>query len=512
MSGLAKAYIDGDAFVRGLFEQPPEPRVNGAPTEWNRWIAEACRDYSGELGVTRELPKGPAVITGQQTGLLGGPLYTVLKAITTIELAERLSRESGQPCTPVFWLAGDDHDFEEVSSVTLLTKTNEPLTLSWQPQADITNRAMHRVPLDDGLDALIEQVAQVTRGSEWRESVLDFLKESRGRYDNLCDWTGAILARLFQDTPLVFFAPHLEPARYHAIPVLAREIEEPLASTRLLIEAGEALAAQGYEIPLQKQPDQCQFFYSFDGVRYPVRFRDGHFHIANGESYTPSQLRRKLDDEVGNFSAGAALRPIVQQALFPTAAYVAGPGEIAYWAQLKPLFQFHALPMPAVVPRMQAVVMSQKDRQVLDDLGWPYAHLHEPLQDLVEEALRGQASNPAVRELRRQQSQVTSALDEAVAAMEGADARSREMMRRVAEKTAHGLERIERSMLHADKASLEAMRTRVARLQNRLAPHRKPQERVYGAASWLFEHGWELVPRLAAQLDLDARGVQEIVL
>jgi len=512
VSGIAQAYIEGDAFVRGLFEQPPVPLVNGAPTEWNRWIAEACREYAVELGVTRELPKGPVVITGQQTGLLGGPLYSILKAITTVQLTERLSRDSGQPCTPVFWLAGDDHDFEEVSSVTLLTKTDKPLTLTWEPQADITNRSMFRVPLDDSLDAIIEQAAHATRGSEWREPVMDFLKESRGRHDNLCDWTGAILARMFRDTPLVFFAPHLEPARYHAIPIIAREIEEPLASTRLLMESGEALAAKGYEIPLQKQADQCQFFYSVDGVRHAVRYRDGRFHLSNGESYTQDQLRRLLDDETGSFSAGAALRPIVQQQLFPTAAaYVAGPGEIAYWAQLKPLFQFHGLPMPSVFPRARAVVMSQKDRQNIDAFGWTPEDLLGPQADLLEHALTASAQSPSIPLLIEHRTRVTDALLVAIQDLED-EAVAREMLQRLALRTTQGFDRIERAMLHADQQQVEAIRERVARLQNRLAPHRKPQERVYGGVSWLFEHGWEFVPRLSKELKLDADGVQEIIL
>lgn len=511
MTPFADAYVAGDAFARGCFAAPMDPTLPIEESEWAGSVLKATTAYSQSLGGTAQPFPGPVVVTGQQTGILGGPLYTVLKAITAVQLAQQLTAAWGKPVTPVFWLAGDDHDFDEVSSVTVCTQRNKPETLRWVPRSDVAGHPMYRVQLDETLDALIDEAATVTRGSEWREPVRAFLRESRADSNTLCQWTGTILARLFAGTPLLFFAPHLHEARVAAAGILAQDIEEPGASTALLIEAGERLAAHGYPIPMPRTPDQCSFFVEVDGRRLAVRFRDGMYERTDGARRSPAELRADLEANPGAFSPGAALRPVVQQALFPVAAYVAGPGEIAYWAQLRPLFQRFALPMPSVFPRARAVLLSEADRRDLARLGWQPDDLMQPQEELIATALAATSDSATLPLLRGYQKRASALFDEALSEMID-DPVAQDMLTRLSVRTERGFARAERTVLYADAAQVAAVRERVARLQHRLAPHRRPQERVYGSVSWLFDHGWEFIPRLMRQMTPAAGPVQEIAL
>ncbi|MBN2308569.1 MAG: bacillithiol biosynthesis cysteine-adding enzyme BshC, partial [Candidatus Hydrogenedentes bacterium] len=328
--------------LASLFESPPEARP------WDAALVSALRAEQERLGSDAAFAGDEAVVvTGQQPGLFTGPLYTVYKAVTAVRLARAVQSRTGAPCVPVFWIGGEDHDFEEVRTAHFLTKSGKPLSLTCTPSTPVEGLPIYRVPVEPSLHDTVERAAAECPGSEFRGEIASFLHDSLDAAESLADWTARLIARLFKGTGLIVFSPQLPAAREAAAPVLAREIAEPLAATRLLTEAGTRLEALGFPVQVAKAAHECCFFVEADGRRRKVVFDDGRYLLPeDGAAYTPAELLELLENAPARFSPNVALRCVVQQRLFPTAAYVAGPGELAYWAQLRPLFEHFAPALP----------------------------------------------------------------------------------------------------------------------------------------------------------------------
>lgn len=519
MADFAAAYLAGSPTLRPFFAHAPGDfaAAAGALGPWNEDMRSAMLDEQARLGLARKIPaESLAIVTGQQPGLLTGPLYTVYKAITAIQLAERESAKLGRPVVPVFWVAADDHDFEEVREAHLLSQDHADCALRYEPGADIAGLPMHRVPLEGSLHGLVDVAAREAPGAEFREEVRAFLHESLDQSTSFSGWFARILARLFRDTPLLIFSTDLPASRVVAAPVFAREIQTPLASTRLLNDAGKQLAAHGFPPQVVKADDECAFFVEVAQRRRKVLYRDGHFVLPEeSRQFTREEMLAWLRARPADFSANVALRPVVQQTLFPTLAYVGGPGELAYWAQFRGIFEHFGQPMPVVCARAGAVLTTIKLNKLLAKYGLGVADLAVPREELLLRALAASVKSPARDAFRAQR----PALDAAIAtfrakmlAVKKLDKTLATQVETAAENLAGTLDRLEKSLLRADESQTETVRKQVERVTTALMPERKPQERHYSVFSFLFEHGWELIPRLSAALDAGVHTMQEIEL
>lgn len=516
MSDFAARYLSGDAALRDFFAHGPDdwPAAAAKLPAWNEALRAGLLRAQAELGLTREIPAGSlAIVTGQQPGLLTGPLYTVYKAITAIQLAERASAALGRPVVPIFWVAADDHDFEEVRTAHVLTQDHADLALRYEPTADVSGRAMFRVPLEPSLHALIDQAADAAPGSEFAAEIRAFLHESLDASTSFSGWFARLLARLFRDTPLLIFTTDLPEARRVAAPLFAHEIRHPLETTRRVNAAGSALSALGFPPQVVKAEDECAFFLEVDQHRRKVLRRDGLFHLPEeGLSLDAAALLDRLAAAPELFSANVALRPVVQQVLFPTLAYIGGPGELAYWAQFKGVFEHHGQPMPIVRARAQAVLTTIKLNKLLTRFGFTPAELTAPREALHERALAAAVKSPALDAFRREQPRAAEAVNALLHATAAADKRAKPAADAAEAHLSQAIAHLERALLRMDKAQTETVQKQVDRLATALAPQRLPQERVYSIFSFLFEHGWDLVPRLCAALDSERPGLQEIEL
>lgn len=515
MRNLISEYNAESSDLMPFYAQPARSifTLKPAAGPWPTALVREINEYQTTLGVTTAIAGNESVIvTGQQPGLFTGPLYTIYKAITAIRLAERVQATTQTPCVPVFWIGSDDHDFEEARSAHFLTKSHEPLTLRYEPRANVDGLPMCRVPLEDSLREFVDRVAESTPGSEFRQEIANALHETLSAAQSLSDWSARILARLFQRTNLVFFSPHLPVSRTLAASVIEKEIAEPLTSTRLLNEAGDRLEALGFPRQITKANTECGFFLEVEGRRRKVLFEGSRYRVPDNElDFSIDDMLRVAKATPERLSPNVALRCLVQQRLFSAAAYVGGPGEVAYWAQLKPLFDHFDLPMPVVFPRAQCVLTTPKLAKLANRLGFTLADLDAPQEALVDRALRAAAKNPALDIVRQHRQRIDSSMSALTTdlARFGPAATMAEALH---QKTMSEIDRIESTLLRADTAQADAIRKQVERLSNALLPWRKPQERVYTVFSFMFEHGWELIPRLLRTLDIESFAMNEVEL
>ncbi len=516
MRDLLADYIAEAPDLMPFYARPARTLLTSLPktARWDPALVEAVAAYNERLG-GRAVFSGDeaAVVTGQQAGLLTGPLYTIYKAATAVLLSRKLQARSGRLCAPVFWVASEDHDFDEVRTAHVLTKTHELLSLRYEPSLAVEGLPASHVPAEASLHALIDSAAAQTPGSEYRNEVAAFLHESLDASASLAEWTARIMARLFLDTPLIVFAPDLPEARVLAQPIIERAIREPLLTSRLVNETGERLENLGYPRAVVKGDDECAFFLDMDGRRGKVTFDGNLFRMPDMDRvFTPDEMLSIAASEPGRFSANVALRCLVQQRLFPVVAYVAGPGELAYWGQFKPLFDAFGLEMPVIYPRARCLLSTVKLNQLQAKLGIERNDLAQAPDAIADTVLRRMADEGTETIVAQHRGAIADAWQRFAEDLTPQSKTAAAMAAKAAERAAQEIERIERALLEGDGARATAVRGQVARLCTAFFPIRRPQERVLNVFSFLFEHGWNLIPRLLKEIDIESFAVKEIEL
>ena len=347
-----------------------------------------------------------------------------------------------------------------------------------------------------------------------RVGVTAFLHDSLAEAGSVSRWFSLIMARLFHHTELRIFEPSLEAARIASIPVLRKEIENPLHTTRLLIEEGNKLVSLGFRAPIQRDKNVCNFFLEVEGRRRNVFFQQGKYVVRGaGLTCTVEEMITLLEDAPDRFSPNVALRPVVQQSLFSPAAYVGGPGELDYWAQLKPLFSFFEQPMPIVYPRLRAVVSTLKLNRLLDAYKISIDNLAEP-SDLLTCMLRMEQDTACSGIFTIERIRIEEAMEGLLSKLTSPS--SPEAIKKAAatyrRHIQFRMEKLERAILYADKERRTTVESRLQRLSNAFYPFSLPQERVFSVFSFLFRHGWPLIDHMIAALDFSNSEIQELEL
>jgi len=301
-----------------------------------------------------------AVVTGQQVGLFGGPLLTLLKAATAIRKAQDATKATGREHVPVFWLASEDHDLAEVDQVALLSKTGvETLRLGLKAAATLPVGSMVLGDRgDEGHDRLLAEVERLSELLAWAP-VSELVRE--------CYATGATFAGAFGRLISKIFAAHglvvMDAAsrEFHALgaDVLRAAIERADVLEAALLARSEELISAGYHAQVLVVPGHSLLFLvdAENGARLPLRRNDQGEWKAGSQTYSTTELLAILASEPERLSPNALLRPVFQDCILPTAAYVGGPAEVAYFAQSQVLYEAILGRVTPVLPRLSATLV-----------------------------------------------------------------------------------------------------------------------------------------------------------
>ncbi|MCY1020200.1 bacillithiol biosynthesis cysteine-adding enzyme BshC [Pyxidicoccus sp. MSG2] len=456
-------------------------------------------------------PGTVAVVTGQQMGLFLGPLFTLYKAAAAITAARALSKETGRPCVPVFWLQTEDHDLPEVDHCFIPRPTGGPLRVA----LDVPDAAASRVPiahrhLGPGVTAALATLRAELGEEPHAHEHLALLERAYRPEATLAEAFTEVLSHVFAEEGLVFLDPRDARLAPLAAPVHRRAILEAEAISTALAARVRALTDAGFSEQVHIRPGSPLGFFSPDGVDGPRYRLDpagpdtwslvGH---PEGHTVTTAELLGWLEREPLRFTTSALLRPLLQDTWLPTAAYVGGPGEVAYFAQLAPLYAHAGLPMPLIVPRARFRVLDDRTRRWLGKLGLQPDEVGTPREELLTrlaardatqplespEALEARLFGAFAAELDRLNDSML-ALD---ATLQDALQRTRGTVR-VAVSRLTG--RYARALARRDGVAAE----RVDRLRTYLTPNGEPQERVLAMPSFACRIG----TRALTQQVLDA--------
>ena len=457
-----------DPFAAGAYARIGTPRppdaVRAAAAEvigtTNRsWGADPAALASAERLADRE---ALAVVTGQQPGLFGGPLYSLIKAMSTVAAARELEAQTGEPAVPVFWIEGDDHDFEEIRNAWLLDRSGAPHPLRYEPEDEHVGLPAHRRVLDDSMLDLHGRLPDILPETEYTEGLLLAARDAYAPGRSLPEAFGRLLLHLTRGSGLVVMDPTRPELKRLAFPVYEAAVRHEAAGRRRIkartreIEAmgfqGQA-AAEGYGV----------FCTGATGVRERVR--------TDSAGDPPDGV---LDGCVERLSAAVLLRPLVQDFLLPTAIYVGGPSEIAYHAQMGDLYGLHRIPRPLVIPRHQVAILTKSQLRVLDQDGIGF----DELSAGDEAALNRRAADPAAQAAFAEANEVVDSSLGAVERAAGAvDQSLTAAVRRARGKVHAILADLETKSVRAAKRRDEERRQRFLRARHALFPGGAPQER-----------------------------------
>ena len=328
-------------------------------------------------------PNTFVVIGGQQPGLLTGPLFTLYKAISIIKLADALRRQFPADFVPLFWNASEDHDWAEVNHINIIDDTGALQRLEYPLDTRLKGWSVGQIPLGREALAVLERFAALLGGRGFADEVGTLLLETAEVSATFGEWFSRLTLALFRDYGLVIVDPGLAELKRLAMPLFEQAIDAPLLPSQLANEMGDALEARGHRRQLHKDPGLCSFFLRENGRREPVRYGKGGFRVG-AQTYSQAELKALLRESPERFSPNAVLRPVMSEFLFPTAAFVGGPGELSYFAQTRRLHEHFEVPMPVPYLRLGCTLIEPPIARVLAKYGLAPTAVRDPDQALSD--------------------------------------------------------------------------------------------------------------------------------
>jgi len=503
-----------------------EPFFSGDPTQEAAW-AEAIRntqahprlraDIASILKGQQERRGAPpaaveaaakladartvTIVTGQQAGLFGGPLFTLLKALTALKLAEKVTREQGVPAVAIFWIDAEDHDWDEVRSCSVFDSSlaARSITLPARPAGD--HAPVATVRLDRHITSALDELEQVLPPTEFRSAIVADLRAAYAEGRGMADAFGRWMDRVLGDRGLVVFDASDAASKPLVSPIFISELSAPGETARLAAAAGARLVSRGYHSQVHTHEDGLALFH-LEGGRRAIRQQGGHF-VVGDHTFAPATLVQEAADRPTSFSPNVLLRPIVQDTLFPTVCYVAGPNELAYLGQLRGVYDRFGIPMPLMYPRTSATLLDSAAMRFLAKYGLPL----EALQPQDESALNQLLESQIPPEIDASFTEAAKAIDHSMQSIidtiTALDPTLEGATRSTLGRMQHDLQTLHGKMIQAAKRRDETLRRQYIRTRALAFPDGHAQERTIGFVSFLNQYGPALVDRLDQELPLD---------
>jgi bacillithiol biosynthesis cysteine-adding enzyme BshC len=442
-----------------------------------------------------------AVTTGQQAGLFTGPLYTVLKGLSAAALSEALAAARRAPVVPVFWVAGDDHDFSEINhcDVAAADGRTRRIVLRERDSADVM-RPAYRERVGEEVRASLEAVESALPASEFRGQTLEWLRRAYLPERSLAEACAAALAELLAPYGVVICRGWHGALKAAAAPLILEAARQAAALDGALAREARRLAALGLEAPVEVGQQLALVLVEGRAGRDRLRLLDDGRLVTRrgGEDFTLQDLERLAASEPERLSANVLLRPAVEAHLLPTVCYVGGPAELDYLRQAAPVFSGSGAPRPARAPRLSGFLVEAKTDRTLERLGLLPQDLARSEGELASRVLTEELPQGAVRALE----ELRRAIGEGYASLSAEAVRVEKTLEKPVESARNqallGTREIEKRLVAALKRHQETLIAQLARAREHLYPEGRPQERVLTAASFLARHGRSVLDVLYA--------------
>lgn len=344
-------------------------------------LAEHLVAYNKRFGCTSETvtninklvdPSSVCVVAGQQAGILTGPLYTIHKIITVLKLAKEQEKKLNVPVVPIFWMAGEDHDFAEINH--LYSIDSGKLTKRKINQQNDGQAAISNLEIDKGeVTTFIRELLRDCKESAFTKDLIKNINDALETSIYYSDFFSFIIHQLFKKTGIVLLDSHDKQLRQLEKPFFNELINKNDSLNAKFLETANQLYENGYGEPIERGDNNAHLFFHFQGKRLLLERNRDHLFSDKRSLFvfTKEELLQLVAKEPENLSNNVVTRPLMQEYLLPVLAFVGGPGEIAYWATLKEVFHLFSFKVPPIVPRLSMTLIEPRIKKYLEEFQLP---------------------------------------------------------------------------------------------------------------------------------------------
>ncbi len=431
-------------------------------------------------------PNTFTITTGHQLNLFTGPLYFLYKIVSVINLCKSLKKAYPEAeFVPVYWMATEDHDFEEINYFNL-----NGTKIQWQTQSTGPVGRLSTA----GLETVYDTFARLIGNSQNAAYLKDLFQKAYLEHSNLAEATRFLANELFKNEGLVIIDGDSAALKNLFIPYVKEEL---LHQTSYKKVSQTKAALTDYKI--QVNPREINLFYIEDQLRERLVFENGKYAINNtSRTFTEAEILSELEQHPEKFSPNVILRPLYQEVILPNLAYIGGGGELAYWLELKANFEAHKLPFPILVLRNSVLLATQKQAEKADHLNLTWKDLFMPQQELI--TTKTKSFSQFEIDFSAQKNHLKQQFESLYQVAEKTDRSFSGAVKAQEAKQIKGLEKLEKRLLKAEKRIHTDKIDRILHLQNELFPGQGLQERKDNFAGFYEAYGPDLLSRLLENL------------
>lgn len=432
------------------------------------------------------------VCTGHQLCLFTGPLYFIYKIISTINLAERLKKQYPENnFLPVYWMASEDHDFEEISSINLFGKK-----INWNNNEG--KGAVGKLSTKS-LVPVIEELKNIMGESAQASELITLFTTAYANHNNLADATRYLVHQLFSAYDLIIIDADDAALKTSFSKIIKDDIFNN-TNYELVNKSIEALQKIG--IKPQVTPREINCFYMVDTIRERIELDEisKNYSILNTAiEFTKDELNAELKKHPERFSPNVVLRPLYQEKILPNLAYVGGPGELAYWFEFKAMFEHHGISFPILIPRNFALLTDEKLNQQINKTGFSINDFFKDTELLVKKYVSEHAQiDLSLKDEEKKLTNVYAEISEKALAI---DATLKGSVEAESQKAINALKNIESKLMRSEKQKQETGINQIKKIKEKLFPENSLQERYDNFIPYYLKLGKQFIPILKETFD-----------
>lgn len=443
------------------------------------------------------------VVTGQQVGIIGGPLYTLYKIFTLLKLTHQLNDNYPEmKFVPVFWLESEDHDFEEVNHINIVNNENQikPIHYPRPPKSEY-HASVGDIAFDISVAAFIQEVSSTLPNSEFKENIIGLINQAYSpgvTFEKaFVQWINLLLP----DSGIIFISPNDRNIKKLLSGVFQKEINEYPLTSQLVIQKSAELEKNYHA---QIKPRALNLFLFHKEGRYLIEPRENDFSLKGTRKFFSKEEILTIACETPELlSPNVVLRPICQDSILPTAAYIAGPSEIAYFAQLKQVYKNFGLTMPIIYPRASATIFEDKVARILEKYELTIENIYEGIEKTSDRVMNF-VSEVKIEELFKESNQrVTDLLNEMKCGLGYIDQTLLGALENTQLKIEAAIQVLKEKTHAAQKHKHEVALKQVEKVFNNVFPNGNFQERELNIINYLNKYGLEFHIWLKGELQFE---------
>ena len=430
------------------------------------------------------------VVTGQQLTLFGGPLFTVFKILSAIHYAKKWEAEYERPFIPVFWIADEDHDYEEIAELGILQ--NDSLKKVFLEKSTQSDKRVAEIEIDNNFKEFKEEILERQFDTDFTDQLWRQLDECYQEGATLGKAFGKLILSLFEDHGIVLAGTANPAIKEHLSSVMIQSVQSVEKQFQSLEKKTEELLSEGYHAQVHLQLSNL-FWIDEDRNRIKLTYND-RIWTADGSEYSwnSEDLKNEISSNPDRFSPNVFLRPIMQNELLPDFAYIAGPGEVSYYAQMKDFYSEFDQKMPVIMPRFSMTVMESGISRIFEKLPFDLPDYNNRIEDLESEFIDQSASPDIEKIFGGWKEKIENCSADPVNQVKEIDSTLEGSSEKAIATFFTELDKLKGKVYRSVKSQEETQLNRIRKIKNNLFPDGNLQEREVAFIYFMNKYGLDI--------------------